>query len=74
MKTQVFSIKDMHCANCAMRLQGLEDALAGVESVDASYLKQILKVRFDDSVVDEQAIITAVKELGYTAEVKDALN
>jgi P-type Cu+ transporter len=70
MKKQVFSIKDMHCANCAMRLQELEDELEGIESADASYLKQTLTVRFDDSIVDEKSIIAAVKGLGYTAEVK----
>ncbi len=59
----------MHCPNCAMRVEGIEDDLPGVKQVSASYQKGQMTVEFDDSKVDEAAIIAAVKKVGYTAEV-----
>jgi copper chaperone len=70
MTRQKFIIKDMHCANCAMRLQSLEDDLPGVERVDASYQKQQILVQFDETQVSAEKIIQAVAALGYTAEVE----
>jgi copper chaperone CopZ len=61
---------DMHCSNCAMHLQGLEDDLPGVQQVDASYQKQQMMVKFDESIVTADQIIAAAKEIGYTAEIK----
>ena len=33
MVKQVFRVLDMHCTNCAMTIEGLEDDLPGVKSV-----------------------------------------
>jgi copper chaperone CopZ len=67
MKTVVFEVKDMHCVNCAMTLQSLEDDLPGIDQVDASFRNQKMTVKFDESTVDIAQIIEAVKKLGYTA-------
>jgi copper chaperone CopZ len=69
MKMQKFQIKDMHCANCAMRLQSLEDDLPGVERVDASYRKQQILVQYDETRVSSEEIIQSIAVLGYTAVV-----
>ena len=69
MTTLTFAVKDMHCVNCAMRLQELEDILPGVVSVDASYTRQKIVVKFDGEKTNETQIISAVKDLGYTAEI-----
>jgi copper chaperone CopZ len=68
-KTLTFKVSDMHCSNCAMHLQELEDDLPGVLQVDASYQKQQMIVKFDETVVTEGLIIAAAKEIGYTAEL-----
>ncbi len=70
MKTINIEIKDMHCPNCNMTLQGLEDDLPGVLLVDASYRNQRAQVQFDETQVDEAAILAAIKALGYTPELK----
>jgi copper chaperone CopZ len=57
----------MHCSNCSIRLQSLEDDLQGVFQVDASYHKQQLIVRYDETVTNLVEIIRAIAELGYTA-------
>ncbi len=69
MVKKTFRVSDMHCPNCAMRVEGIEDDLPGVKQVSASYQKGQMTVEFDDSKVDEAAIIAAVKKVGYTAEV-----
>jgi copper chaperone CopZ len=51
----------MHCTNCAMQLEGIEDRLAGVERVEASYHKGQMKVVYDDSKVNEEQIRSEVR-------------
>jgi copper chaperone len=63
---QVFRVTDMHCSNCVMRIEGLEDDLAGVQRVRASYKKQQVEVEFDEATVGATQIIAAIQKLGYT--------
>jgi copper chaperone CopZ len=60
------NIPDMHCSSCAMKLEGIEDELPGIQKVKASYHKQTLEVDFDETQVSETQILQAVGELGYT--------
>jgi len=69
MMKKIFRLSDMHCPNCAMRVEGIEDDLPGVKQVSASYQKGQMIVEFDESKVGEAEIIAAVKKAGYTAEV-----
>ncbi len=62
-----FRVEDMHCANCALRLESLEDRLPGIVSIEASYRKGLLTVAFDEAAVSEAQIVAAVERLGYTA-------
>lgn len=68
MMKKIFRLSDMHCPNCAMRVEGIEDDLPGVKQVSASYQKGQMIVEFDESKVGEAEIIAAVKKVGYTAE------
>ncbi len=63
---RTYKVPDMHCSNCVMRLEGLEDDLPGVKSVRASYHKQQMEVEWDEKRVSEAEILAAVKRLGYT--------
>jgi copper chaperone CopZ len=67
MKTVQFSITDMHCPACVMRLESLEDDLPGVQQVSGSYQRQRLDVVYDEGEVSEAEIRAAIAELGYTA-------
>jgi copper chaperone CopZ len=69
MKKITLTVSDMHCVNCAMTLQSLEDDLPGVKQVDASYRSGKMLVEYDEAILDEAKIIAAVKDLGYTAAV-----
>jgi copper ion binding protein len=66
MVKQVFRVTDMHCSNCVMRIEGLEDDLTGVQRVRASYKKQQVEVEYDDAAVSAAQIVAAIQHLGYT--------
>jgi copper chaperone CopZ len=64
---KTFRVSDMTCSNCAMKLESLEDVLAGVKEINASYHKLEMIVEYDESRLTEEEIITAAKKKGYTA-------
>jgi copper chaperone CopZ len=53
-----------------MRLESIEDELAGVKEINASYHKQQMIVEFDETIVSEEQIIVAAKKKGYEAIVQ----
>jgi copper chaperone CopZ len=53
-----------------MRLESIEDELAGIKEINASYHKQEMVVEFDETIVSEGQIIAAAKKKGYQAVVK----
>ena len=61
-------IKDMHCASCAMRIEGIEDELPGIRQISASYRQGRVKVEYDPQQVGETEIRTAIETLGYHIE------
>jgi copper chaperone CopZ len=69
MKEITLKITDMHCVNCAMTLQSLEDDLPGVKQADASYRSGKLVIEYDETMLSVERIIATIRELGYTAEV-----
>jgi len=64
---KTFKVADMHCTNCAMKIEGIEDDLPGIKEVNASYTKQQMIVEYDENAVSVEEIITAVKKKGYQA-------
>ena len=50
-----------------MKLESIEDELAGIKEINASYHKQQMIVEFDETVVSEEQIIAAAKRKGYHA-------
>lgn len=68
MLKKTYTIPDMHCANCVMRLESLEDELKGVRSIKASYHKLTFEIEYDEYVLGEEAIKKAIVELGYQVQ------
>ena len=62
---KTFNVPDMHCTNCSMKLESIEDELAGIKEINASYYKQQMIVEFDETRVGEEQIIDAAKKKGY---------
>lgn len=70
-KKVVLKITGMHCASCAMNIDGdLEDYVKGVKSAKTHYAKQECEVEFEEEVAEIKQIITQIKETGYQAHVK----
>ena len=67
MLKETFNIPDMHCPNCAMTLESLEDELDGVKQISASYHKLQMTIEFDETQLSIAQIIAAVKKKGYQA-------
>lgn len=67
MLKKTYSVPDMHCSNCSMRLESIEDDLPGIREISASYHKQQMIVEFDEAKVSEEQILAAVKKKGYQA-------
>lgn len=69
MMKQTFNVPGMHCANCSMRLESIEDMLPGIKEINASYHKQQMVVEFDETQVNAEQIIAAAKKKGYEATI-----
>lgn len=67
MVKKTFNVPDMHCVNCSMKLESIEDELAGIKEINASYHKQQMVVEFDETEVSEEQIISAARKKGYQA-------
>jgi copper chaperone CopZ len=67
MVKRTFSVPDMHCSNCSMRLESIEDELAGIREINASYHKQQMVVEFDETKITDDQIIAAARKKGYQA-------
>jgi copper chaperone CopZ len=67
MLKKTLRISGMHCSNCAMMIESLEDDLPGIRSISASYTRSQVVVEFDESLLDIEAIIQAIRSKGYTA-------
>jgi len=65
MVKKTFNVPDMHCVNCSMKLESIEDELAGIKEINASYHKQQMIVEFDETILSEDQIIVAAKKKGY---------
>ena len=59
-----FTISDMHCSNCVMRLEEIED-LEGIQQATASYRTQKMEVDYDETRVSVEEIMTAIRKKGY---------
>jgi copper chaperone CopZ len=62
---KTYRVEGMHCSNCAMNIEGIEDELPGIKQISASYQKGQMLVEFDDSKVTESEILAALEERGY---------
>ncbi len=67
MLKKIYRVDGMHCSNCAMNIEGIEDDLPGVKQISASYQKGRMVVEFDETLVSESQILVAVEERGYKA-------
>ncbi len=58
-----------HCPSCAMLIEMAVGDVAGVQTVTASHADGLATVTYDAATSSPEAIVTAIREAGYGAEV-----
>ena len=71
MKKINLKIEGMHCASCAMNIDGELEDTEGVNNSNTNYAKQNTEVDFDEEKIDELKIIKIIKSVGYTATLQN---
>lgn len=69
MKKQLLDITGMSCSACSSRIEKVVNRMQGVEQMSVNLLKNNAHVTFDESVIDEKAIIARIEKLGFGASV-----
>lgn len=64
-QTVEFKINGMHCASCAMSIDGELEDTAGVQSATTSFAKAKTVVTFDPTVVDVEKLEEVISSLDY---------
>lgn len=72
MKKQLLDITGMSCSACSSRIEKVVNKMQGVEQMSVNLLKNNAHVTFDESVVNEKAIIARIEKLGFGAKVHAA--
>ena len=70
MITKIFKIEGMHCASCAMNIDGELEDTQGVKCSNTSYAKQETEVEYDEDKVSEKKITEIIEKIGYSASQK----
>ena len=65
-----FNVTGMTCAACSTHVENAVKKVNGVTSVSVSLLTNSMAVEYDEGKTNASAIVTAVKNAGYGAEVK----
>lgn len=69
-KTTTYTISGMHCASCAMSIDGALEDIAGVHSATTSYPKSTTSVTFNPKLITDEVLQKAIKNLGYSADFR----
>ena len=67
MKKELLDITGMSCSACSSRIEKVVSRMQGVEQISVNLLTNNAHISFDESVVDEAAIIARIEKLGFGA-------
>lgn len=67
MRKELFDIKGMSCSACSARIEKVVGKMEGVASINVNLLKNNAHISYDETVVDESAIIAKIEKLGFGA-------
>ncbi len=69
MANVTLNIEGMHCGGCATGIQMITSGMDGVTSSFVDLDAKKGTIEYDETKVKPEAMIAAIKELGYTATV-----
>ncbi len=67
---KTLSTTGMHCRSCALLIDMTVEELEGVLEVSTDYLSGNTTVVFDPDLVSVDEMISAIRSVGYDAEVR----
>jgi len=67
-----FNVTGMSCAACVARVEKAVKAVSGINNVSVNLLSNSMLVEYDEKLTTSEAVIKAVKDAGYGANVKGA--
>ena len=71
-KTSNFDVKGMMCGNgCVKKINKAMDSIEGVKFREVNFEKSSMSVTYDDQIVTDKIIITALKENNYSCSLKE---
>ncbi len=65
-QTLTLKINGMHCASCAMDIDGTLEDTDGVVESNTNYAKAETEVKYDDEKTNKDKITSVISSLGYT--------
>src|SRR3989338_9850913 len=72
MKKKTYKIRGMHCAGCVRTLERVLLKTAGVRSATVNSATESALIEFDENIVSESGLATAVESVGYHIEIGPA--
>ena len=69
MKKEKYVVTGMTCSACSSRVEKAVNKLVGIEKASVNLLTNSMQVEYDEGKLNEEAIIKAVVDAGYGAEL-----
>jgi len=67
-----FNVKvDFHCPNGQKKVETGLAELDGVESIVVDFETKVVSLKYDESVINQEQIISKIEEIGYYTEFSD---
>lgn len=73
MKKHTFKIEGMHCASCAVSIEGALKDTPGVKEANVNYALEKASVEIDENKLSEQDIHDVIKKTGYKVKTEEQM-
>ncbi|MEX2655628.1 MAG: heavy-metal-associated domain-containing protein [Acidimicrobiia bacterium] len=66
MKTEIYTVEDIHCKGCETTIRTLVGDVAGVQQVDPDHRTNQVVVMYDEAQVDDITIRDVLADAGFS--------
>lgn len=66
---KIYKVKGMHCASCASNIERTFKKIEGVESVEANYGTESVKIAFNEAKTNPHHLSEKLEPLGYSLDI-----
>ena len=68
MKTEIYTVGDIHCGGCEQTIRTLVGDVEGITEVKPDHNTNQVTVTYDESVVDDNGVREALANAGFPAQ------